>query len=187
MKFGLGVMKEGPGAPSDDLNSDDYIEEDLVNSEDEEAIYAEPKSDEGEMPKGQVNETQEENPDQQYVQAILEELALIKEENAAHLPSPQQEKASSHLKDYLGQAPFLSASSWAIYDCRRGRLLAGKKETERREVASITKMMTFYTCILLINEFRLDYNRTYVTVSRYASEIIGTTAKLVEGDSLSLK
>jgi hypothetical protein len=38
--------------------------------------------------------------------------------------------------------------------------------------------MTFYTSIHLINEFRLDYNRTYVTVSKFASEIIGTTAKL---------
>ena len=81
----------------------------------------------------------------------------------------------------------MSASSWAIYDCRRGRLLASKKESERREVASITKMMTFYTSILLINEFRLDYNRTFVTISKFASEIIGTTAKLVEGDVLSLK
>lgn len=81
----------------------------------------------------------------------------------------------------------MSAHSWAVYDCRRGKLLAGRRETERREVASITKMMTFYTSIQLINEFRLDYNRNTCTVSEYASEVIGTSAKLVAGDSLTLK
>jgi hypothetical protein len=48
-------------------------------------------------------------------------------------------------------------------------------------------MMTFYTAILLTSEFRLDYNRNTCTVSQYASEVIGTSAKLVAGDQLTLK
>ena len=87
-KYGLGQYKDNGAGASDEINSDDYVEEDLVNSEDEEAIYAEPKSDEAEMPKGQVNDLAE-DPESQVMQAILEELKLCKEENAHRLPNPQ--------------------------------------------------------------------------------------------------
>ena len=39
----------------------------------------------------------------------------------------------------------------------------------------------------MINEFRLDYNRNTCTISKVASEIIGTSANLVKGDILTLK
>lgn len=79
--------------------------------------------------------------------AIFEYLQWYKDKNAHSVPDPKAEKNSYYLRDYLGQPPFLSASSWAIYDCRRGKLIAGKNDTTRREVASITKVMTFYTAI----------------------------------------
>jgi serine-type D-Ala-D-Ala carboxypeptidase (penicillin-binding protein 5/6) len=56
----------------------------------------------------------------------------------------------------------------------------------RREVASITKMMTFYTVLQLLQKFRMDPSRTYVTISRQAANVKGTTAELVEGDILSV-
>ena len=87
MKYGLGQYKDNGAGASDEINSDDYVEEDLVNSEDEEPIYAEAKSDEAEMPKGQVND--ETDPNSQEMQAVLEELILCKEENAHRLPNPQ--------------------------------------------------------------------------------------------------
>lgn len=86
-KYGLGQYKDNGAGNSDEINSDDYVEEDLENSEDDEAIYAEPKSDEGEMPKGQVNDTAEDQ-EALWMQAILDELKLCKEENAHRLPSP---------------------------------------------------------------------------------------------------
>jgi hypothetical protein len=62
MKYAPGQDKDNGAGNSDEINSDDYVEEDLVNSEDEEALYAEdpePKGDEAEMPKGQVNEIED--------------------------------------------------------------------------------------------------------------------------------
>ena len=91
--------------------------------------------------------------------ALHEELDFIKEDNSLSAPNPKQDKCNNHLSAYLGNQPFLSAQSWAIYDCRRGKLIAGKQETFRRECASITKVMTFYTAILLIKEFNIDMNR----------------------------
>jgi len=64
--------------------------------------------------------------------------------------------------------------------------LKGKFETMRREVASITKMMTFYTVICIMDEFKIDPKKTLIAVSRMGSSVTGTTADLREGDVLSL-
>ena len=60
------------------------------------------------------------------------------------------------------------------------------KDRIKREVASITKMMTFYTVLKLIDKFKLDAHETLLTVSRSASKVNGTSADLREGDTLSL-
>lgn len=46
--------------------------------------------------------------------------------------------------------------------------------------------MTFYTCLRLIERFRLDPKQVIVTVSRKASQMPGTSASLREGDQLTL-
>ena len=76
---------------------------------------------------------------------------------------------------------------WAIYDCKTKQLLKSKYETYRREVASITKMMTFYTVINILEEFKIDPSQTYITICRQATSIIGTSAELKEDDVLSVK
>jgi len=63
----------------------------------------------------------------------------------------------------------------------------GKKENYKREVASITKMMTFYTALKLIDRYNINPSTTILTVSRNASRMIGTSACLREGDQLSLE
>jgi D-alanyl-D-alanine carboxypeptidase len=132
--------------------------------------------------------------------------------------------------------PYVSASCWAVYDAKSTngnlQLVKGSRETERREVASMTKMMTFYTSYQifkknctnlpkgplyqsmmpfwmedepkerqkttirssesnqLLGEYSNDSdfkkaNELHMVVSGEASQIIGTTAKLEEGDVLS--
>jgi D-alanyl-D-alanine carboxypeptidase len=76
---------------------------------------------------------------------------------------------------------------WAIYDCKTKCLLKGKYETYRREVASITKMMTFYTIINIIEDYKIDPSQTFITVCRQATSIIGTSADLIEDDILSVR
>jgi len=38
----------------------------------------------------------------------------------------------------------VSCKSWAILDVDTGKLIAGKNENNRREIASLTKMMTIW-------------------------------------------
>ena len=64
--------------------------------------------------------------------------------------------------------------------------MKGRLETMRREVASITKMMTFYTVICIMDEYKIDPKKTLIAVSRMGSSVSGTTAELREGDVLSL-
>jgi len=47
-------------------------------------------------------------------------------------------------------------------------------------------MMTFYTCLKIMEKFNIDPNTTITTVSRCASRTNGTSACLREGDQLSL-
>ena len=65
-------------------------------------------------------------------------------------------------------------------------LLFGKQEYERREIASLTKIMTCYVVLKLLQRFNLDETTTMVEVSENAADIAGTSAELVEGDTLSV-
>jgi D-alanyl-D-alanine carboxypeptidase (penicillin-binding protein 5/6) len=77
--------------------------------------------------------------------------------------------------------PSISASAWSIADTDSGEVIWGRFEDEKREIASITKMMTAYVVHRYITQGIIDWD-TEVEVSAYASMINGTTAKLREGD-----
>lgn len=82
-------------------------------------------------------------------------------------------------------APHCSASSWAVFDQKTNSLLFGKMEKERREVASLTKIMTCYVVLKLLERFQVE-ETTLVKVGSDASSVIGTSAELVEGDTLTI-
>lgn len=80
----------------------------------------------------------------------------------------------------------ITAQSYCVYDCITKSVLKSRKHNLRREVASLTKMMTFITVIKLVSRFNLNPNKTFITVSKAGSHVIGTTANLKEGDILSV-
>lgn len=55
----------------------------------------------------------------------------------------------------------------------------------KREVASLTKMMTAYTVIDLAKQFKLKLAEVRIKVCTVASNIRGTTAELKHGDTFS--
>ena len=82
-------------------------------------------------------------------------------------------------------APHCSAQAWSIYDQKNNTMLFGRSERERREVASLTKIMTAYVVFQMMERFDKD-EETLVEVSADASSVIGTSAELVEGDTLTI-
>jgi D-alanyl-D-alanine carboxypeptidase len=69
-----------------------------------------------------------------------------------------------------------------VIDQETSKLLFGRCEKERREVASLTKMMTALTVLTLVDKMNLDMNTELVTVTELASQAGGTSADLIVGD-----
>ena len=55
-------------------------------------------------------------------------------------------------------APPISALSWVVLDRKTKEFLFGKLEKDRREVASLTKIMTLYTVFSIIDALQIDLN-----------------------------
>lgn len=53
-------------------------------------------------------------------------------------------------------APPVTACSWVVLDRKSKEVLFGRLEKERREVASLTKVMTLYTVLSLIDTLKID-------------------------------
>ena len=81
----------------------------------------------------------------------------------------------------------MSAASWVVLDVNSKDVLFGKLEKERREVASLTKILTFYTVLQLCDLLRLDMTKELVTVDESVQDVIGTTAMLVPGDIFTVE
>jgi D-alanyl-D-alanine carboxypeptidase len=82
--------------------------------------------------------------------------------------------------------PLLTALSWAILDQKSKECLFGRFEQERREVASLTKIMTFYTVLSLVDKLQLDSLAYKVQVDESVLDVTGTSANLTPGDVLSI-
>ena len=82
-------------------------------------------------------------------------------------------------------APHCSAQAWSIYDQKTQTLLFGKSERDRRECASLTKIMTCFVVLRLLERFGMEETKL-VTVGSDAASVIGTSADLIEGDTLTI-
>ena len=82
--------------------------------------------------------------------------------------------------------PLVSSTNWAVYDMKNSTLLYGKHERERKEVASLTKIMTLYVCFRLLERFQLNEHETRIQISDCIYDVIGTSADLVLYDSFTL-
>ena len=83
--------------------------------------------------------------------------------------------------------PHVSSTNWAIYDARDSRFLFGKEEKERREVASLTKIMTCHLVLFLCDKWKFDISTERITISITAEDVDGTSADLTRGDSFTIE
>jgi D-alanyl-D-alanine carboxypeptidase (penicillin-binding protein 5/6) len=71
-------------------------------------------------------------------------------------------------------------------DAEIGEILFAKEENQRREVASLTKIMTCLVALEYLQSKGRELVKEKILISENASKVPGTTAQLKEGDSLSL-
>ena len=82
------------------------------------------------------------------------------------------------------EIPVVTAKSWALLNTTSGRVIWLKDAHRKREVASLTKIMTCHVAILLAERFKFDIYKLRFRVSEKASKTIGTSATLVYGDQV---
>jgi D-alanyl-D-alanine carboxypeptidase len=82
--------------------------------------------------------------------------------------------------------PSVTARSWIILDGQTGRMIwvcynsltnfQGKNEHSKKEIASLTKIMTAYVTLQMIEKLKIDPKKTYLSVSSFSACIGGTSA-----------
>lgn len=83
--------------------------------------------------------------------------------------------------------PAVSAEAWCVFDTDSGgKVLAGKLVNCKREVASLTKMMTFLVSWQLFQKYFPELTTINITVPKYCTKVTGTIAGLKKKDTLSL-
>lgn len=65
-------------------------------------------------------------------------------------------------------------------------LITGKNINKKRQIASLTKIMTAYVVLNLLEQMKICPKTTFLQVSKKAASIKGTSADLEEGDVLSI-
>ena len=81
--------------------------------------------------------------------------------------------------------PKVTARYWAIYDAIAEKVIHGKHQNARRECASLTKMMTCLVALNLLERLNLTLEDE-VYIDDLAIQLIGTSACLIEGHSLTI-
>ena len=80
----------------------------------------------------------------------------------------------------------MTADAWCVFDVDSQRHLFGRLASHRREVASLTKMMTFLVAYQTFQKYFPELTSVEIVVPEYCTQVIGTSAQLQEGDSLTL-
>src|SRR3954464_12873394 len=85
--------------------------------------------------------------------------------------------------DGLDGPPFVTAKSWAVADEKTGKLVAGAHESDRRPMASTTKIMTAWLVLRLAADDPKALDEV-VTFSERAAKTPGSSSKLNAGEKL---
>lgn len=96
----------------------------------------------------------------------------------------QASNVYKQLKDFFFHNQ-ITAKSFVIYDVGRSELLWGNNYRCKREIASLTKIMTFYTAMSMATQLNIDPNNTMMYVSEEAEKLKGSSCDLKKGDLVS--
>ncbi|KAL4435786.1 hypothetical protein ABPG74_015754 [Tetrahymena malaccensis] len=96
--------------------------------------------------------------------------------------SPRYREINKH----IAPPKQITAQSWSVFDFENNSLIDGKLCYVQREVASLTKLMTFYVAYKLFESLQLDIKLILLQVTESCTQLEGTSAKLVKDTWLSV-
>lgn len=103
-------------------------------------------------------------------------------------PSPHRQLTAISISDTRLKhviPPYTSAKTWVIFNTYTESVLFGQGIEDRREIASLTKIMTCYLTLKLAELWNIPLHKK-ITVSPRASRTAGTSANLKAGDVLMI-
>ena len=65
----------------------------------------------------------------------------------------------------------LTCKSYIVYRSSDNKILGGSKFNKELEIASLTKMMTLYVCLLLVDRLQRQPETIYIRVSQKAADL----------------
>lgn len=75
----------------------------------------------------------------------------------------------------------ITARSWALFEGNSHKFIEGKQPYLEKEVASLTKIMTLYTALKILEKYKINADLLWIRISRLAASMIGTSAHIKEG------
>ena len=83
-------------------------------------------------------------------------------------PISNKENYNSVQNIPISLTPKISSRAWIVYDCKKNDILMGNNIFSYRQVASLTKIMTFYTALQLCENNNISL-QTQFYVSKLAA------------------
>ena len=80
----------------------------------------------------------------------------------------------------------VSAKCFLVFDCKNNKTLTQRKANRKYEIASLTKIMTFYVTLKILEKHKMNPTKLFIKVTKQSSEVIGTSAELKQNDILSV-
>lgn len=111
---------------------------------------------------------------------------LLSEREVPEPAEVNQAPVDKQPADSLAGRPFVTAKAWVVGDGQTGETLWGHNETESRDMASTTKVMTAYTVLQQVSDSREALEET-LTFSTKADETIGSTTNVRAGETLTVR
>lgn len=81
----------------------------------------------------------------------------------------------------------MKAESYVLVELQSERTVVSHRANFAVEIASLTKIMTFYTVLRISADKGLDVKTAAVKISAYAEHVVGTTAGLLEGEEYTIE
>lgn len=100
---------------------------------------------------------------------------------------PRKDTYTSQLRMEAELRSRISSKSWIAYDQNRNLVVFEKGCSVKREMASLTKIMTCLLVLDLCEELDLDCTTFRMLVSARAASVNGTTAELTAGTELTVR
>ena len=72
----------------------------------------------------------------------------------------------------------VTARKWAIFDMESNKILKGYKYKKVHDIASLTKILTFYTAYMIIQKYFISLDKLFFAADEYDAKIPGTKIKI---------